>query len=155
MKSFIVISLIVLFKVIGDVSLSYGLQAMDELELLNPMALLAFGLQTLLSPWVILGMVFLLSYSLLYLCSLSWLDLSFLIPMTASGYVLHAVFAWLLLGEEIASTRWAGTGIITIGVLVVGWGGRERSGRRALLNSFIRRKTKTRNRQKETNQRKR
>ncbi len=120
MKNLIVISLVVVLKVLGDVCLSHGMREVGEVHLLHPLALLAIGLRTLTDPWVDIAMTLLLAYILLYMAVLSWLDLSYVLPMTTSGYVLTALFAWLLLHEEIAATRWAGTFTIAIGVLLVG-----------------------------------
>lgn len=104
------------------------------LSLLDPSGLFAFAVQIFANPWIALAMLLLLLYTLLYLSSLSWLDLSYLLPMTTLSYVLNALLAWLLLGEEIAETRWMGTLIIMIGVLVVGIGG-NRSSRRKQIDS--------------------
>lgn len=135
MKSLIVIALTVILKVFGNVSLGQGMSEIGELELsrfLDPAALLAFGVHTLTNVWVIGAMFFLGVYIVLYLSSLSWLDLSYFLPMTTLGYVLNALLAWLLLNEEIATTRWIGTFLIMIGVLVIGVGGHRRSQREAM-----------------------
>lgn len=135
MKSFIIITLIILLKVFSNVSLSEGMSQVGEIDLnkiLDPVALLSLGFQTLTNFWVVVAMFLLLVYITLYLSALSWLDLSYLLPMTTLGYALNALLAWLLLGENIAITRWMGTLLIMIGVLVVAIGGHRRSKRRKL-----------------------
>ncbi|MFW6359120.1 MAG: EamA family transporter [Chroococcales cyanobacterium] len=135
MKSFIIIGLAILVKLLGGVFLSQGMTEVgqvDPLALVTPSAIFAFGVDILTNVWVVIGIFFLFSYTLLYLSSLSWLDLSYMLPMTTLGYALNAIFAWLLLKEEIANTRWMGTLVIMIGVLVVGIGGHQRSRRDAL-----------------------
>jgi drug/metabolite transporter (DMT)-like permease len=50
---------------------------------------------------------------------LSWSDLSYVVPLTASGYLINAMLVGPLLGEHMSRTRWAGTFLIFVGVLVV------------------------------------
>jgi uncharacterized membrane protein len=53
---------------------------------------------------------------------LSWADLSYVLPVTAIGYVLVALVGWLLLGEQIPLKRWAGIVLIVAGVALVSLG---------------------------------
>lgn len=119
----IVLSLLVVCQVLGDVWLSRGMRQVGGDESLHSFqlgALLSLGLHILTNPWVVLGIVFLLSSLLLYLTALSRLDLSYVLPMTASKYVLSALLAWLVLGESVSVVRWIGTGLVSGGVLLVG-----------------------------------
>ncbi len=108
-----------MFKSLGDVCLSHGMREVGEVNPLHPLGMVAVGLRTLANPWVDLAMTFLLMYSLLSLSALSWLDLSYMLPITTFNYVLTSLLAWRLLNEEIAFTRWVGTLTITLGVLFV------------------------------------
>lgn len=120
MKNFIALSLLVVTQVLGDVWLSRGVRQIGEVNTLNPSSVLAFGIHALINPWVVLGILFLIAALLLYLAVLSWLDLSYVMPMTASSYVLNALLAWLILGESISQVKWAGTLAVSVGVLIVG-----------------------------------
>jgi uncharacterized membrane protein len=51
---------------------------------------------------------------------LGWADLSYVLPVTAIGYVLTAVSGKYFLGEEISYQGWAGTGLIVAGIVLVG-----------------------------------
>lgn len=137
-KSFIVILLLVVLQALGDVCVSRGMHEVGKVTLLKPDDMLMFGLKMLFNPWLNLGM-FLLVYFLLYLASLSWLDLSYLLPMTTMGYGLNALFAWLMLKEQMTSTRWLGTLFIMGGVFIVGMGSHLRSRREVLDSSKERR----------------
>lgn len=125
MTNFIVLSLLVVLQVLGNISLGRGIRQIGEVNTLNPSALLAFGIDVLTNPWVVLGIAFLIVCLILYLVAISRLDLSYVLPMTASTYMLATLCAWLLLGERISATRWAGTFVVTIGVLLVGLGERS------------------------------
>ena len=72
------------------------------------------------NAWIWLGIAFLLSSLVFYLIAISWLELSYVLPIHASSYVLDALFAWLILGERISEARWISTLSIAIGVLFVG-----------------------------------
>ncbi|MEM8778789.1 MAG: hypothetical protein AAGF26_07955, partial [Cyanobacteria bacterium P01_G01_bin.49] len=56
----------------------------------------------------------------LYLTAISKLDLSYVLPIHASSYVLNGLFAWAFLGETVSGMRWVSTFIISCGVLFVG-----------------------------------
>ena len=61
--------------------------------------------------------------ALLFVCSLvlfSKIDFSYAQPATAVGYALVAVLGYVVLGEAITATRWAGIGFICAGVALVG-----------------------------------
>jgi drug/metabolite transporter (DMT)-like permease len=51
--------------------------------------------------------------------SLSWSDLTFVMPLTALTYVLNAILVGPVLGEVVSPTRWLGTILITLGVALV------------------------------------
>lgn len=96
------------------------MREIGPLPLSEPFALLAIGIQVLTNLSVDLGMILELTFFLLYLLALSWLDLSYLLPITASNYLLTTLLAGVVLHEAIDLTRWAGTAVIAIGVLLVG-----------------------------------
>ncbi len=120
MKNFLLLSLIVLFEVVGNSCLSHGMRLVGDVSLISPTAFFALGARMLGNPWVIVGVVLLIGYFISFLAALSRLELSYVLPMTASGYVLTTFVAWRLLGETISASRWWGTGLICVGVVFVG-----------------------------------
>lgn len=73
------------------------------------------------SPWIGLGVVTLTISMLIYLVSLTRLDMSFVLPMHAFSYVLNALMAWLILKEPVSLARWLAAIFISLGVFIVGW----------------------------------
>jgi uncharacterized membrane protein len=69
---------------------------------------------------VLVGVLLLLVFFTAHAIVLSWADLSYVLLVTAIGYVLVAVLSRQFLGESISTLRWAGTIVITVGVLLVG-----------------------------------
>ncbi len=74
------------------------------------------------TPWVGLGILLLITWLLSRMMFLSFADLSYMLPLTSLGYVLSAVLGHFYLNEQITPQRWAGTLLITIGMVLVGLG---------------------------------
>ncbi|HAC65332.1 MAG TPA: hypothetical protein DCF68_17835 [Cyanothece sp. UBA12306] len=89
-------------------------------DLSNPWILPHLITYILTNIWIILGITVLIISLSLYLTAISDLDLSYVLPIHASSYVLNGIFAWLFLGESISFYRWASTLLIAFGVLFVG-----------------------------------
>ena len=106
------------FNVSGNYCLSLGMRHMDGMLSLSPMAYL----RALANPWVLGGVVLLISWLVAQLALLSWADLSYVLPVTAVGYVFVALVGKVLLNEQITTQRWAGIGLIVAGVALVGGG---------------------------------
>jgi drug/metabolite transporter (DMT)-like permease len=76
----------------------------------------------LFHPWVALGVLLMVVWMLTRMALLSWADLSYVLPVTAVGYVFVAIVGKVLLNEQITMQRWAGIGLIVAGVALVGGG---------------------------------
>ena len=115
-KTRIVAIAVVLSNVLGNASLSRGLHGHGPAPGSGPAAYLA----AFLDPWVIAGVGLLILWMLSRMALLSWADLSYVLPVTAAGYVLTAIAGHFLLGEHLPASRWAGTALIATGVVLVG-----------------------------------
>jgi len=73
-----------------------------------------------LSPLVFLGVGLLILWTLSRMTLMSWADLSYILPITAIGYVLSAIAAKVFLDEQISGLRWSGTLLIMAGIALVG-----------------------------------
>lgn len=121
MKRFIFLSFLVLSQVLGDIWLSRGMKQFGEVNLLDSSRILPLIVHLFTNPWIGLGILFLVGSLLLYLSAISQFDLSYILPIHASSYVLNVLFAQLILGENISATRWFSTCLIALGVLAVGF----------------------------------
>ncbi len=70
--------------------------------------------------WLVAGVLLLILWMLSRMTLLSWADLSFVLPVTAVGYVLSAFFGYVFLHETVSVNRWIGTFLIFAGVALVG-----------------------------------
>lgn len=75
---------------------------------------------SLIQPWVLLGIVLLIIWTLLRMKLLEWADLSFVLPVTAVGYVLNAITGAVFLHEQVSPLRWTGTALIMAGAVLTG-----------------------------------
>ncbi len=119
MKTFLVLFVAICAQTLGDVYLTKGMKSVGEVNTIDPAKLIQIGVQVFTTPYVWLGIFILAIFFGLYLVALSWADLSFVLPMTAFGYVMNAFMSWQLLGEHVSPVRWTGTLIICIGVAIV------------------------------------
>ena len=75
-----------------------------------------------LNRYTLTGSMLMMFFFWLYAFSLRRSDLSFVLPITALSYLLGAMLSKYYLGETVTLTRWIGVAIITVGVIVVGFG---------------------------------
>ena len=103
----ILLTVAVIFaNVIGNFALGWGMKHAP---------LDAGPVTSLLEPFVLLGIVLLIVWTLLRIRLLGLADLSYVLPITAVGYVLNAVMGAVFLHESVSPQRWAGTLLIVAG----------------------------------------
>ena len=115
MKTAIVLTLAVLAQAAGDTLLSKG---MKQAACLDCSWFLMLQ-QAVADPAIWLGTALVITFFLLHIASLSWADLSFVLPATSFGYVVNVAFAHHFLNEPVSGMHWAGTVLISVGVVVV------------------------------------
>jgi drug/metabolite transporter (DMT)-like permease len=60
-----------------------------------------------------------------WIVALSRVEVSIAYPMLSIGYVLNALLAWWLFGEDLNAQRWLGIGVIIVGVVLVARSGSQ------------------------------
>lgn len=116
MKNRTFIALIVLSNTIGNLLLGIGMTYMPSFHNVTPIQYFAalFG-----NSWIWGGVALLIVLMVSQLSMYSWADLTYVLPVTASAYVLIAVLSRIFLHEHISLSRWIGVGLISLGVLFV------------------------------------
>ncbi len=113
-KTQLLVLIVVISNVVGNVSLSHGMHQVGRIVSASPLDYLkAFA-----NPWTVAGVCILAIWMLSDLALLSRADLSFVLPVTASAYVLVALFGKFLLHDHISWERWVGILMITGGVVL-------------------------------------
>lgn len=115
-KVLVVMSVAVTLGALGDISLSRGMKIIGAAEF--DTILQAF-ISAVSNPYVIGGVALLASFLILYLISLSWEDLSYVLPLTAADYILVTVFASFILQEGVPPLRWLGSALVALGIFLV------------------------------------
>jgi uncharacterized membrane protein len=111
------IALVVVLKPFSNLLLAYGERHFSAVPMLNPLAYLA----SLFDPFVAAGVLLQIWWLLSRMRLFSVADLSFVIPVTAVGYVLTSLLGKIFLHEIITPARWGGIALVSIGsVLVAG-----------------------------------
>ena len=101
-KTRIFLVLVILSQPLGNLALTLGIKHRD---LNSPLSYL----EAIFSPYVAVGIVLLIVWLLSRLALLSWADLSYVLPITAVGYIATAVIGRFILHEQISWMRWSGT----------------------------------------------
>jgi drug/metabolite transporter (DMT)-like permease len=111
-KTWLFAFITVMANAVGNLLLTFGIRASHW----------EWGPEFRFSLWLVAGVALLIVWMLAKMALLSWADLSYVLPVTAFGYVLSAALGRLFLNESITAQRWAGIALITAGMLVVGSG---------------------------------
>lgn len=121
MKTAVAIVIAVVAQAVGNTLLSKGMKEIASMpsfaEGFSPMMLLC----ALQNPLIWAGIVLLIVFFACFLSALSWSDLSFVLPATATGYILNVFLASQFLAEPVSRYRWMGSILIVAGVALVSW----------------------------------
>jgi uncharacterized membrane protein len=107
---------VIFFNVSGNYFLDVGIRSMGEIVSLSPLDYL----KVFTNVWAVVGIALLLAWIILQLSLLSWADLTYVLPITATSYILLTILGALFLNNHVTASRWAGVCLIVIGVMVVG-----------------------------------
>jgi len=106
---------VVLFNVTGNYFLSIGMRSIGPMDSTSP----AGYVKAILHPNVLIGIALLICWLIAQLSLFSWADLTYVLPITASAYVITAVLGAFSLHERVSRSHWLGILLIAGGVLVV------------------------------------
>jgi len=114
LKTWIFTAIVIFSNAVGNVFLDKGVHGGGDGG-----ARLPFGLDLNLA-WLVPGIALLILWMLTRMALLGWADLTYVLPVTALGYVLSTALAAFFLGEHVAGKRWLGTVCIVLGTAIVG-----------------------------------
>ena len=115
-KTKVLTVVVILTNVLGNFSMSWGMKHQAPQLGSSPFAYI----QTIFSPWVLLGTTLLIVWLLSRMTLLGWADLSYVLPVTSIGYVLTTFLGKYFFGEQVTWQRWLGTIAIMAGTILVG-----------------------------------
>src|SRR5450432_850322 len=106
-KTYLLISMMVVFGPLGDVLLGRGMKHIGALVDWTPDGLFRFFSTAFASSTVWLGIGSLFTFFLAYILVLSWADYSFVQPASSVAYGVVALLGYFVLREAITPVRWA------------------------------------------------
>lgn len=116
LKTAIFLSVAVVANSFGNLLLAL---AMNRLPSFSSTSLPHYLYLLLINPYLLPGTALSATYMVAQLSLFSWADLSFVVPVIASSYVVTAFLSKFILGERVQMERWAGVVLITAGVALV------------------------------------
>lgn len=108
--------LVLLLRPFGNLFLAYGMRHLSAVLSVSPIPYI----RAMSNPFVAAGILMLIAGLLVRMALLSIADLSYVLPLTASGYVISSLLGWLFLREQISVAQWIGTFLIFAGSSFVG-----------------------------------
>jgi len=120
LKTSILVALLVVFGSAGNLFFSAGMKRIGALQGWSPAALHSAFTAVFASTWIWLGIISMLMFLAALMLVLSWADFSYVLPATASMYVVIPLLGHFVLGEMVTGLRWTGVALICLGVVLVG-----------------------------------
>ncbi|MFN0087128.1 MAG: bacteriohopanetetrol glucosamine biosynthesis glycosyltransferase HpnI [Blastocatellia bacterium] len=118
MKTFLLLCSLIAGSSLGEILCAKGMRQVGEVSL-RPRALLAAARRMVRNPWLYAGVGFLALSFFSFISLLSYADLSFVVPLTAVGYITNTLGARFFLKERISRERWMGTLLVAFGVSII------------------------------------
>ena len=116
--SFSLVMLGVLLNAVAQLLLKAGTNAVGQFEFVGA-NILPMGMKLALEPHILGGLACYVVSVAVWIMALSRVEVSIAYPMLSVGYVVNAIAAWYLFGEQVTPVRLVGIGIIILGVFIV------------------------------------
>lgn len=116
LRTYSLLLLFIFLRPVGNLALAWGTKHFPQSLSVDP----SVYLRAMLDPFVALGIAMLILSVLTRLALLSLADLSFVLPVTAVGYILATLFGQVFLHESVTAQQWLGTVLIFMGTALVG-----------------------------------
>lgn len=110
-----VLLLVIALKPVSNLLLTWGVRQFPHALSYNPLQYV----MALFNPMVVVAVLMQIFWLLARMSLLSMADLSFVLPVTATGYALSACLGHIFLREPLTVAHWGGIVLITVGALLV------------------------------------
>ncbi len=118
MKTFLLLCSLIGCSSLGEILSARGMQQVGDVSF-RPRALLGAIGRMMRNPWLFTGVACLALSFFSFISLLSYADLSFVVPLTAVGYITNTIGAHFFLKERISKERWLGTLLVAAGVAMI------------------------------------
>jgi drug/metabolite transporter (DMT)-like permease len=103
----------------GELCVTRAMKAVGEVRDFRPVAVMRVIIRALRVSWMWVGLTLMGIAFFSLLVVLSRENVSFVVPVTSLSYAAGALGGKFFLGEQVTRRRWAGVGLVCIGVAVV------------------------------------
>lgn len=114
-RAYRLLAAVLVLRPFGNLSLAWGMKHFSAVLSANPFVYF----RAMMNPFVAMGVAALILGLLTRMALLSLADLSFVLPLTASGYIVSTLLGKFFLSEQVTSGRWLGTVLIFLGTALV------------------------------------
>ncbi|EKD63158.1 MAG: hypothetical protein ACD_51C00327G0004 [uncultured bacterium] len=118
MKNYLFIVGTVLFTTVGQIIMKYGTKTFGQ----SPTSLkevIPYLLKAVTSIYFIGGCIFGLIAAFCWVLALSKFEMSFAYPFMSLSFVFVVLMSMMIFGENVSLARWAGVGLICLGVVLI------------------------------------
>jgi drug/metabolite transporter (DMT)-like permease len=119
LKTSILVAVLIVLNSAGNFFFGLGMERIGALHGWSMAALHSAFVAVFSSVWIWLGIVSMLLFLAALMMVLSWADFSYVLPATASMYVVVPLLGHFVLGEKVTGLRWMGVALICLGVAFV------------------------------------
>jgi drug/metabolite transporter (DMT)-like permease len=121
MFALILVLVCVLAGAAGQIFWKVGMSEMSRINGIGDLLQLKTVWDIFTNKYILFG-IFLYTVSVfLWLGAMSTLDVSFMYPLLSLGYVVTAILAFILIGENVTLIRWAGIALVLAGCFLITW----------------------------------
>lgn len=113
-----------LLRPFGNLCLAWGTKHFPQVLAVDPV----IYLRAMMNPYIAAGIMMLIAVTLMRIALLSLADLSFVVPLTAMGYIVSTLLGKFFLQEQITIARWTGILLIFAGTALVSSTSRKTTG---------------------------
>jgi multidrug transporter EmrE-like cation transporter len=117
--TFMIILASVMLNSAAQLALKAGANAIGTVSAGSGAELVSAAIGAAGQPWIICGLVFYFVSAGLWIAALTRVDVTVAYPMLSMGYVIAAVAAWQLFGEQLGTMRLVGIATILVGVVIL------------------------------------
>jgi drug/metabolite transporter (DMT)-like permease len=103
----------------GELCVTRAMKTIGEVKEFTPRALLGVGVRAFRVGWMWVGLVMMATAYFALLGMLARANVSYVIPITALGYVVGAIGGRWFLGETVSRQRWVGVLLVCAGVVFI------------------------------------
>ncbi len=118
MKTFLLLLSLIVCSSLGEILSAKGMRKVGAVSF-RPKALIGSIGRMIRNPYLFCGVACMAASFFSFISLLSYADLSFIVPLTAVGYITNTAGARFFLNERISKERWMGTLLVTLGVGII------------------------------------